>query len=339
MQHAQVRQEFEAEPAAGGEVVSRTRWSPLAGLDTLVDMHHRSCLALVCVLLSSCGDRAPASEHKAPREPPRVTDDPREAPAREPSYPNAAGTSPRYDTKDVSATPPAATRVEGPVNVLFTCEDCDYRQLWVGKRPLVLEPHAMVRLKPGKHELSIKTDSKRKQLRSLELAPDRRYEVHLHAGGNWSLEDLGPVHQTTGPHPDTMLDPLPITPTEDSPVDSALVGYWRETKRIPCGGGRPYVPIDPIREFVVWAAGGVGVTWRPFENHHDYHGDYQLDSGQQLVHFTNLQGSYVPRDIDPRGQFVRRGNTLILKDMWLGSSSDALGQPPACGHHFEPSSP
>jgi hypothetical protein len=154
----------------------------------------------------------------------------------------------------------------------------------------------------------------------------------------WTLEDLGPVYHAPPERPGDDLPPLPIVPSTDNPVDSPVVGRWREIARIPCDGDPEYVPDDPILEFIVSAAGSFSLTWVPFETYHDFRGNYRLDPDNALIHLSNLDGNYVPVDLDPRGRFVgtRPRTTLLLEGMWLGSSRDAVGQPPACGHRFEP---
>lgn len=112
-----------------------------------------------------------------------------------------------------------------------------------------------------------------------------------------------------------------------------LKGFWHEIARIPCGGGPEYVPDDPINELYFTASGRMGVTWTPFEVYVDYWGDYAADYDAGSISLSDLDGNYLPDDIDPDGSLRFEGDELVLTDMWLGSSQGSV-DPPACGHRF-----
>jgi hypothetical protein len=325
-----------------------------------MSMTNRPILSVTFILLASCGDRAVDDPQRAgpaledPQEVALTVEESGRYPTP-PTHPNASGSKPGLDSKgsEAEAVQPSFGRLTGPADVQFSCGDYAFAYLKVDEQVLQLEPRVELRLPPGRHELAVRTDKKDawQRLQPLELRPGRRYKVRLSRTKGWSLLDEGPIEEVAQPAEQSAhgvpaeqlahepsLDPLPVVPSMDTPVDSPIVGYWRETARIPCDGGPAFVPEDPIREFVVWAAGAMRVTWRPFETYHDYHGDYQLDLDKQLINISNLDGNYVPTDIDHRGRYVMQNNTLILEDLWLGTSRDG-GEPPACGHRFEPTLP
>jgi hypothetical protein len=325
-----------------------------------VNMPNRPILPVTFILLANCSDRAVKDQQHVGA----VVEDQREValPVEEsgryptpPTSPKTSGSTLGLDSEGPAAVQRSPGRLTGPADVQFSSGDYNFAYLKLDEQVLLLEPYVVLRLSPGRHELAVRTDTKDawERLQPLELAPGpgRRYEVRLSRTKGWSLVDEGPIQEVVQPTEqpaheipaeqpanEPSLDPLPFVPSTSNPVDSPIVGYWRETARIPCDGGPAFVPEDPIREFVVWAAGAIRVTWRPFETYHDYHGDYQLDLDKQLINISNLDGNYVPTDIDHRGRFVMQKHTLILEDMWLGSSRDGR-QPPACGRRFEPTSP
>ena len=112
-----------------------------------------------------------------------------------------------------------------------------------------------------------------------------------------------------------------------------LKGFWHEVARIPCGGGAEFVPSDPINELYFTAAGSLGVTWTPFEIYIAYTADYVADLDAGTLSLSGIGGNYVPADVDGEGLFSFEGDELVLEDMWLGSSQEAI-DPPACGHRF-----
>jgi hypothetical protein len=117
---------------------------------------------------------------------------------------------------------------------------------------------------------------------------------------------------------------------------STVAGYWHEVARIPCDGGPEFVPEDPIAEmyfsFDGVSAGVITLTWEPFETYQDFHGDYQLDLETKTMALSNVEGNYVPPDLQTSGQYEIIDEQLVLK-MWLGTSSVAK-TPRACGHRF-----
>jgi hypothetical protein len=294
-------------------------------------MSNRPILPVAFMMLASCGDRAV-------EDPQQIVEDQREVAL-------AIETSAKYPTPRTYPQPGLDSNgpktVQPPADVRFSCGDYTFAYLKVDEKVLQLEPVVDLRLPPGKHELALRTGTKGawQRLRPLELKPGRRYKVRLSRTDGWTRVDEGPTEEATQPAEqlaqEPRLDPLPFVPSTSNPVDSPIVGYWRETARIPCNGGPAFVPDDPIREFVIDATGVIRITWDPFETYHDYHGDYQLDLDKQLINISNLDGNYVPTDVDHRGRFVTKKRTLILEDMWLGSPRNGR-EPSACGHHFEP---
>jgi hypothetical protein len=126
-------------------------------------------------------------------------------------------------------------------------------------------------------------------------------------------------------------------------------GTWVEVAHIPCNGGAEHPPEFPIREFILEWGGGSNpgrfkVTWHPFETYIDYSGSYTLRlepavrTPQSVISMTSEGGAYVPEDRDAEGTISRCGEELVLRNMWLGTDSDAIRRvpppPPECGHRF-----
>ena len=279
-------------------------------------MRSHASAALLTMLLSSCSGGA-------------GEDQPEASPAA-----HAPRTIPAYKPEKIST-------LDGLVNVRISYDEADISRVKVNREYIGNDSPALLRVPPGKLELAIELgpDGEWQTLEPLELEPNRRYEIHSSRAKGWTLEDVGPVYHAPEERAEDDLPPLPVAPSTANPVDSPVVGYWRETARIPCDGSPEYVPVDPIREFFVWAAGSFRLTWEPFETYHDFHGSYRLDLDNALIHITEIDGNYLPVDLDPRGRFGGTNNTLVLEGMWLGSSRNAVGQPPACGHRFEPTAP
>ncbi len=118
-----------------------------------------------------------------------------------------------------------------------------------------------------------------------------------------------------------------------TPESNPLVGVWHEIAELPCGGGAEAPPFKPIEELWVHASGQLSVTWTPFEVYIDYWGTYAFDLMTGDLSLADLQGNYVPDDVDAAGTFMMDGSQLVLKDMWLGSP-EGFPLTPACGHRF-----
>ncbi|WP_219908006.1 hypothetical protein, partial [Enhygromyxa salina] len=116
------------------------------------------------------------------------------------------------------------------------------------------------------------------------------------------------------------------------PPVSPVVGYWHEVGRFPCDGGPEFVPEDPIRDFHI-SIRSFELTWRPFESYVDYIGKYTVDDERKTLTLEGLNGNYVPNDVDPSGTYEIDGDTLVLRDMWLGASKRGKGTS-GCGHRF-----
>jgi hypothetical protein len=132
-------------------------------------------------------------------------------------------------------------------------------------------------------------------------------------------------------------EPKPPPEPERQAVMTPVVGHWHEVARIPCDGGPEFIPEDPIREFIVWATGTFRLTWSPFESFVDYYGEYNVDLETNTLTLYDLRrrSGTLPADVDPVGHFEYDPETveLVLRDMWLGTSSRA-SQPAGCGHRF-----
>jgi hypothetical protein len=118
------------------------------------------------------------------------------------------------------------------------------------------------------------------------------------------------------------------------PESNPFVGYWSEKTQISCDDETEEVPNNPIGELRFDADGSISVTWRPFEIYYDYWGSYSYDLKANTFSFFAGIGNYVPDDLDTSGTFSFDDGDLILRDVFLGSSSPNSGPAPACGHRF-----
>lgn len=229
----------------------------------------------------------------------------------------------------------------GRAKVTFSAPREHFTQIDLDGKILDLEPRETVDLDPGIYWPSIRTrtDDPWQQANELIIEAGGPYKVALRNRREWHIELLErPDDTATEPSPAATAEnpaPLPTAPSSDNPIDSPIVGYWREVARLPCGKGRPYEPARPIEELVVWAAGSFRLARVAFETRFDYNGEYRVDLDRKQVELHSFGGSSIPDDIDPRGRYKRKGSKLILEDMWLGSARDSLGGR-ACGHVFEP---
>jgi hypothetical protein len=113
-----------------------------------------------------------------------------------------------------------------------------------------------------------------------------------------------------------------------------FVGHWTEKAQLDCEAGAEGDPGDPINELRFDASGDVWVTWYPFEVYYDWWGTWSFSLEDGTIEMAPTGGNYVPDDVDGVGTFTIDGNSLILKDIWLGSYQGEE-TPPGCGHRFE----
>jgi len=120
-----------------------------------------------------------------------------------------------------------------------------------------------------------------------------------------------------------------------TPEGNPLVGTWYEAAQLPCGGGTETAPAESLSELVLEADGTIMATWYPFEVYHDYRGKYTTDLATGAITITDVDGNYVPPDLDLTGTFeIDANGDLLLKDMWLGSYQGEQ-PPPGCGQRFK----
>ena len=111
------------------------------------------------------------------------------------------------------------------------------------------------------------------------------------------------------------------------------VGSWREAMQRSCADGTEVTPEQSIEEVIVRANGETFVTWFPFETYIDYWANATFDNQLLTVELAVAGGNYVPEDIDGSGSFsMPDGDTLELRDMWLGAPSSGSVQ--HCGHRL-----
>ena len=119
-----------------------------------------------------------------------------------------------------------------------------------------------------------------------------------------------------------------------TPEANPLLGFWREQAQLACETGAEVVPTQPIQELMFLADGIFAVTWVPFESYKDYWGAYTFDLARGTLELTVTGGNTIPPDVDGTGRFaLDASGTLLLTDMWLGSSGVESG-PAHCGHRF-----
>ena len=120
-----------------------------------------------------------------------------------------------------------------------------------------------------------------------------------------------------------------------TPEGNPLAGTWYEAGVFPCGSGEETVREDALSELVLGADGTIKATWYPFEVYHDYWGKYSYDLATGGLSITDMDGNYIPSDLDLSGTFeIDANGDLILKEMWLGSWQGEQ-PPPGCGQHFK----
>lgn len=118
------------------------------------------------------------------------------------------------------------------------------------------------------------------------------------------------------------------------PIDSPIVGHWREVAQISCASGDPVEPDPAIEELLFRDTGDFSVTWLPFESYVDYWGTWTHDPDTNALELVVTGGNYVPKDLDPTGIATVDDARLFLGEMWLGSSNDGP-HPVMCGQTFE----
>ena len=120
-----------------------------------------------------------------------------------------------------------------------------------------------------------------------------------------------------------------------TPEGNPLVGTWAEAGVLPCDGGAETIRKDALSELVLEADGTVKATWYPFEVYHDYWGKYNNDLETGAFTVTDVEGNYIPADLDLSGTFaIESSGDLLLKDAWLGSWQGEQ-PPPGCGMRFK----
>ena len=120
-------------------------------------------------------------------------------------------------------------------------------------------------------------------------------------------------------------------------LGNPLVGFWTESAQLDCADGAALAVEDDLRvgELRFRASGDVLVTWSPFEVYVDYWGryTYDLDSGRLVI--EEVDGNYVPEDLDGEGHFsFTEEGELVLEDLWLGSPQTEEPVTGRCGHIF-----
>jgi hypothetical protein len=118
------------------------------------------------------------------------------------------------------------------------------------------------------------------------------------------------------------------------PIDSPIVGYWREVEQISCASGDPVEAVPAIEELIFRDTGDFSVTWLPFETYVDYWGTWTHDPRTGALDLAVTGGNYVPEDLDGTGIASVNDARLFLEEMWLGRSNDGP-HPVMCGQIFE----
>jgi hypothetical protein len=119
------------------------------------------------------------------------------------------------------------------------------------------------------------------------------------------------------------------------PVVSPILGVWSETLRLPCDGGDPFAPVNPVGELMFFDNSDFRVTWTPFEAYVDYWGSFVHDPASGAITLSITGGNATPSDFDGVGfATVTGAGALELAEMFLGSAPGRTPSP-ACGHRFE----
>jgi hypothetical protein len=119
-----------------------------------------------------------------------------------------------------------------------------------------------------------------------------------------------------------------------APIDSPIVGFWRELEQTSCTSGDPVEPEPAIEELIFRDTGDFSVTWLPFETYVDYWGTWTHDPRTGALDLLVTGGNWVPTDLDGTGIATVTDARLELAEMWLGSSNQGP-HPAMCGQIFE----